>query len=383
MAPSRTDMKKILITFLAYMSAAVSMYAADTVSYKIRRIENWAFYGTQNPTVLITASNPKGIYMPLNMKCEILDAYGKSLYELTQGGAIPPKDTLGISYTFKTALPGVYNALFWREGEIAASVNIAYEPEKIVLEQVQSEDIPQFSRDFTKLANIVALERRGHNPQFSVVRNKKLSGKEKNVYDFKMVSKDNKVIKGLVAFPKGKKVVPVMLTLVPVENMNENPLADFTAPAEMAEMVLYLSGRGNGEDYFKNILTDIILSVDFIAQRPEINPARIYTQGEGFGGACSFVSSALDERIAVSFAASPDFRQFTENFSVESLAKKVKVPVLFGIGLQDKTSRIQDAFAIYNKVKQEKEYFIFPALPSVERKQWKYIRDTFIIRTTE
>ena len=376
-------MKKRLITFLAFMSAAVSLYAADTVSYKIRRIENWAFYGTQNPTVLITASNPKGIYMPLNMKCEILDAYGKSMYELTQGGAIPPKDTLGMSYTFKTALPGVYNALFWREGEIAASVNIAYEPEKIVLEQVQSDEIPQFSRDFTRLANFVALERRGHNPQFSVVRNKKLSGKEKNVYDFKMVSKDNKIVKGLVAFPKGKKEIPVMLTIVPVENMRENPLADFTAPAEMAEMVLYLSGRGNGVEYFKNILTDIILSVDFLAQRNETDKSKIYTQGEGMGAACSFVASALDERIAVSFVASPDFSQFTENFSVESLARKVKVPVLFGIGLQDSTSRIQDAFAIYNKVNAEKEYFIFPAATEVERNLWKYIRDTFIIRLAE
>ena len=383
MAPYRTDMKKRLITFLAYMSAAVSLYAADTVSYKIRRIENWAFYGIQNPTVLITASNPKGIYMPLNVKCEILDAYGRSLYELTQGGAIPPKDTLGMSYTFKTALPGVYNALFWREGEIAASVNIAYEPEKIVLEQLVDEEIPQFSRDFTKLANIVALERREHNPQFSIVRNKKLSGKEKNVYDFKMVSKDNKVVKGLVAFPKGKKEIPVMLTIVPVENMKENPLADFTAPAEMAEMVLYLSGRGNGEEYFKNILTDIILSVDFLAQRNEINPAKIYTQGEGFGAACSYVASALDERVAVSFVASPDFSQFTENFSVESLARKVKVPVLFGIGLQDRTSRIHESFALYNKVNVEKEYFIFPASTAVERNQWKYIRDTFIIRLAE
>ncbi|MBO5700522.1 MAG: acetylxylan esterase [Bacteroidales bacterium] len=376
-------MKKRVITFLAYMSAAVSLYAADTVSYKIRRIENWAFYGTQNPTVLITAANPKGIYMPLNIKCEILDAYGKSLYELTQGGAVPPKDTLGMSYTFKTVTPGVYNALFWRDGGVAASLNIAYEPEKIVLEQVQGEEIPQFSRDFTKLANIVALERRGHNPQFTIVRNKKLSGKEKNVYDFKMVSKDNKVIKGLVAFPKGKKELPVMLTLVPVENMNENPLADFTAPAEMAEMVLYLSGRGNGEEYFKNLLTDVILGIDFLAQRNEIDKSKIYTQGEGMGAACSFVASALDERVAVSFVASPDFSSFTENFTVESIARKVKVPVLFGIGLQDKTSIIQNAFAIYNKVNNEKEYFIFPALPSVERNKWKYIRDTFIIRLAD
>ncbi|MBQ5592951.1 MAG: hypothetical protein IIU76_00005 [Bacteroidales bacterium] len=167
-------MKRVFTT-IAIMSAAVSLYAADTVSYKVRKIENWAFYGTQNPKVLITVSNPRGVQMPLDIKCEILDAYGKSLYELSQGGAIPPKDTLGMGYSFKTVLPGVYNALFWREGEIAASVNVAYEPEKIILNQEQNGELPEFSRDFTKLANIVALERRGHNPQFTIVRNKKLS----------------------------------------------------------------------------------------------------------------------------------------------------------------------------------------------------------------
>ena len=63
--------------------------------------------------------------------------------------------------------------------------------------------------------------------------------------------------------------------------------------------------------------------------------------------------------------------------------KKVDVPVLFGMGLQDKASRINDAFAIYNKIKSEKEYFIFPADDAVERNRWKYIRDTFIIRLAE
>ena len=357
-------MKKRLITFLAYMSAAVSLYAADTVSYKLRRIENWAFYGTQNPTVYITVSNTKGVSRPLDIKCEILDAYGRSLYELSQGGT-------------------VYNALFWREDKVAAGVNIVYEPEKIVFEERKSEELPQFSRDFAKLANIVALERRGHNPKFSITRNKKFSGKEKNVYNFKMISRDKKVVDGLVAFPKGRKQLSAMLTLVPVENMKENPLADFTASANMVEMVLYIGGRGNGEEYFKNVLTDVILGIDFLAQRSEIDPKKIYTQGEGTGAAYSFAAPALDERVSVAFMASPDFSSFIDNFSVESMVRKVNVPVLFGIGLQDKASRINSAFAVYNKVGTEKEYFIFPTVDAVERNQWKYIRDTFIIRLAE
>ena len=269
------------------------------------------------------------------------------------------------------------------EDKVAAGVNIVYEPEKIVFEERKSEELPQFSRDFAKLANIVALERRGHNPKFSIIRNKKFSGKEKNVYNFKMISRDKKVVDGLVAFPKGRKQLSAMLTLVPVENMKENPLADFTASANMVEMVLYIGGRGNGEEYFKNVLTDVILGIDFLAQRSEIDPKKIYTQGEGTGAAYSFAAPALDERVSVAFMASPDFSSFIDNFSVESMVRKVNVPVLCGIGLQDKASRINSAFAVYNKVGTEKEYFIFPTVDAVERNQWKYIRDTFIIRLAE
>ena len=373
---------KRFLTLIILFSTAVHMFAADTVSYKVRQLENWAFYGTQYPTVQIVASNDRGVPKTLNLKCEIIDHSGRSLYELMQYGTVNPKDSLEMSFAFKALAPGFYNALFWSNGDIVKSVNVAYEPDKIVpADPVKNlgESIEPLG-DYTRVANKVALDRRDHNPKFSLVRNKKLSGKVKNVYDFKMVSLDGETVKGLVAFPKGKKGIPAMISFVPAENIKENPLADFTASAQMAELVFYVSQRGEGEKYFRNILADVVLCVDFFNKRAEIDKSRIYAQGEDLGGVCAFLASTLDEGIAASFVATPDFREFVEKFTVESLAKNVSVPVLFGLGLQDKTSKLQDDLAIYNMTSSVKEYFIFPGTDSVERNQWKYIRDMFILR---
>lgn len=375
-------MKKFLL-MIFFVSAAYVTFAADTVSYRLTRLENWAFYGTSSPTVELVAVNSRGVDEPLDLKCSIFNFQGRPLYELSQYGIVPQRDSLKMSFAFKTLAPGFYNAVLESRDGVERSVNVAYEPEKILWEDVAGDELPAFSRDFVKLANIVSLERRDFDPKFTIVRNRTMSGKEKNVYDFKMFSRDGKVVKGYVAFPKGKKGLKSMLTLVPMERRNENPLADFTAGADMVELVMYLVERGDGEEYFKNLLTDMQLGIDFLSRREETIPNLVYVQGEGVAGACSLVASALDERVAASFVSVPDFSSFLENFTAASIAGRVQAPVLFGLGLQDNTRRLHEDFALYNALSGVKEYFIFPDKSSVERNRWKYMRDTFIIRIQE
>ena len=372
-------MKK-LFAIAIFLSAALHLFAADTVSYKIRKIENWAFYGWQYPTVQVVAANERGVHRQLNLKCEILNYNGRSLYELIQLGTVNPKDSLDMAFSFKTLTPGFYNALFWDNGRVVKSVNIAYEPEKIVSTEHFRDSLPVSDRNFNRVVEGVNVEKGKLSRQFSAVKNKRLSGKEKTVYDFKMTSREGKVVKGYVAVPRQGKKFPAMITYVPVEVRNENPLADFTARGDMIEMVLYMGERGNGETYFWNTATDISLAIEYIMMRKDVDPAAVYTQGERAGAAFSVISSAIDNRIKVSFGTTPDFSRFIEYFTPESLAANVSAPVLLGLGLQDKTIRLQEDFAVYNSIKGVKEYFIFPQSDDVERKKWKYIRDTFLLR---
>lgn len=372
-------MKRVLLFSLASFASAASVLAADTLSYRVRQVGNWAFYGTENPTVELVASNQRGVQQPFSMQCLINDHNGKPVFRLGQSGVVPPKDSADVSFSFLTMSPGFYNALILEDGTQVRSLNVAYEPEKIA--PAGGVEGQAAKEDFKHFADKVSLERRDLRPQFSILRNKNLSGREKNVYDFRMVSRGDEAVTGYMAFPRGKKDLAVMVTFVMLGEGAANPLADFTAPADMAELVVYLRGRGAGEEYLKNLLTDMALSIDFVAQRAETNPARIFTQGSGLAGACSFVAGALDERVAVSFVADPLFSTFTEHFSVESICAGVKNPALFGMGLQEKVQILNENFCIYNGLQGNKEYFIFPDRKTVERKQWRYIRDTFLART--
>ena len=372
-------MKRFII-FIFFISAAFVSMAADTVSYRLSKLENWAFYGTDKPVIELVAINGRGVDEVLDLHCHILDHEGTPIYELAQRGIVPQRDSLRLSFSFKTMAPGFYNALLCSGERVVKGVNVAYEPEKIVWADTVAGQWQGMGADFGKLVNIIPLGRRDFDPGFRMLRSKELSGKEKNVYEFEMLSYDGEKVCGYMAFPKGKKGLDAMLTLVAAEERSANPLADFTAPVQMAELVLYIAGRGENEEYYKNFLTDMLLGVDFLAQRPEVNRNGIYVQGEGKAGAFAFVVSAIDDRVAASFVAAPDFCGFVEDFNVESIASGVSAPVLLGLGLQENTKRLQAGFALYNAAATVKEYFIFPDNETVDRKKWRYIRDTFIIR---
>ncbi len=364
---------------LFYLTLAISgkALAADTLSYRIREINNWAFYGTQIPKVGVVVNNNKGIPQNFHINCIVKDHINRSLYELSQKGYVASRDSSIMEYAFRTMYPGVYRVEFTDKGRNVSGVNIAYEPEKILPDSCITN---KGKIIFTKIADLAALERKERNPQFTIARNKAMSGKEKNVYDFRMVSRGDQAIAGYIAFPKGKSNLAAMMTLVMHGEQSANPLADFTAPSNMVELVVYLKERGEADEYFMNLFTDIIYCIDFLHGRKEVDKSAIYAQGNGAGAACAFISSALDERIAVSFAADPQMEKFTDFFTLESLTSRISSPVLMGMALQAPVNILNENFTIYNKVSTTKEYFVFPALREVDRKQWKYIRDTFLLR---
>ncbi len=370
-------MNRSAVLFFLALAMGGQSFAADTLSYRIKEINNWAFYGSQSPQVGIVAGNSKGILQDFHIKCTVRDYKSIPLYELSQSGEIAPRDSSHMEFAFRTMNPGVYHVEFSDKGRHIKGVNIAYEPEKILPCSVSSY---KGQGSFTKIADLASLQRREANPQFTIARNKAMSGREKNVYDFRMVSRGDEAITGYVAFPKGKSNLASMITFIMHGEQSANPLADFTAPSNMVELVVYLKERGEGDEYFMNLFTDIIYCIDFLQGRNETDKTRIYAQGSGSGAACALVASALDERVAVSFAANPQMGKFTDAFTLESITCRISAPVLVGMALQAPVYTLNENFTIYNKVSTPKEYFVFPAVGQVDRKQWKYIRDTFLLR---
>jgi len=365
------------MAFILLMGGVVQVYASDTLALRVKRNSDWAFYGTDSPTVKVALVNGKQVERDFNFLCRISDSAGKPLYELQQEGKVPPLDSSLLSFSFKAISPGFYNVGFCNNGKVVGGMNIAYEPEKIA---VGNDSIAGDKGDFRSIAYKVALERRELKPQFSLLHNRNLSGREKNVYSFSMVSRGDCRVLGYAAFPKGKKLVPMLVTLVAEDERAGNPLADFTAPAGCAELVVYIAGRGRGEEKVLNMLTDMVLALDFAAQRAEIDKSAIFIQGAGSTASCAFVSSALSESIAGAFACSPDFSFFTGRYTLTSVGKNVSAPVLLGTGLQRDIVSLQECFSIFNAVTGVKEYFVDPSGSGIGRKQWRHMRDMFMLR---
>lgn len=371
-----SGMRYSFFVFLFSAVFAMRAFAADTLVCKIDRNRNWAFYGSDKPGANVVLVNERLIQRKYDLKCEIRDAKNRSLYELTQSGFVAPDDSVSISFTFKTADPGFYGMSLYNDGHYIMDVVMAYEPDKMKNENDRGDD-------FLYFAHRVALGRRDINPQFVMLRNKELSGRERNVYDFSMVSKGDERVRGYIAFPKGKQGLKGMLTLVESGKASVNPLADFTAPSDFVEMVLYLNTRGKGDEVIANSLSDMLLALDFLYNRVEVSKSGIYVQGSGHAGAYAFVSSALWENIAGAVVSSPDFSRFTDKFSISSISRNVSSPILLGLGLQCDISRLQETFLLYNGIGDEKEYFVDPQSGGIERNRWKYIKDIFIKRLEE
>lgn len=355
---------------------SVEAFAADTLVCKVNRASNWAFYGSDKPAAQVSLVNMRRVQKGYDLKCEIRDFRNRSLYELGQSGIVPPADSTVLSFTFKTVAPGFYDMSLFNEGRFMERTVIAYEPEKIT-------DTVGGNEDFLMFAHKVALERREIRPQYVMMRNKEMSGREKNVYDFTMVSRGDERVNGYIAFPKGKSGLKAMVTLVQQESAQMNPLADFTAPQDFVEMVIYLKNHGEGVDIMRNYLTDMLLAIDFLLQREEVDKSAIYVQGSDYAGACAFIASAMTDDVAGGIASSPDFSILTDMYSGSSIAGKVSAPVLMGVGLQSDADYLQEVFSIFNSVKGVKEYFASPEGEEIERNRWKYIKDIFIKRISE
>lgn len=373
-------MRKLFLSLLFIYSISLSAFDGDTLIYNIRKNKNWAFYGTDHPTAQVALINERKITENFGFTCKVEKSNGKCLYEIFQSGTVSPQDSVLLSFSFKTAAPGVYAMQMYNGNRFLCSYNVVYEPEKITETYSRGDGE---KRDLKYELLMLPLQRREMNPQFTLVRNKELSGREKNVYDFSMISRGNVRVTGYVAFPKGKTQLEMMVTLVPGERRSTHPLADFTANANSAEMVLYMNKRGNGEDVVKNLLVDMLLALDFAAQRPEVDGSKIFVQGTGYTAACAFVASAMSDDVAVSFVCSPDFGIFTKDFNVESVAEKVTSPVLLGVGLQEKASALQETFYLFNRKGSDKEYFVNPYGKEIGRGEWKYMRDIFILRLND
>ena len=145
------------------------------------------------------------------------------------------------------------------------------------------------------------------------------------------------------------------------------------------------------EFYYRGAFCDVVRAVEFAASLPKADTTRIFGCGDSQGGAFSWISASLTDKMraivpGVPFLSDyPDyarivrwpmhevFRYADENgmdraaimdmlryFDVKNFTGKIRCPVLMGFGLQDPTCPPHTNFAGYNNVSSDKSFLCVP-----------------------
>ena len=229
-----------------------------------------------------------------------------------------------------------------------------------------------------------------------------------DVYLVELRSLGNVRIRGYYAQPKNKIGLPVIVHFQGYSSIME----PFGLRSDVAQFFINIRGHGNSRDdidpgfpgYFlsgiddpenyiyRGAYADALRAVDFLMQRPEIDTTRIAVMGASQGGALSFVTAALDKRIALCASDVPflsDFRNYfqiahwpvnevnpycllhfkskesiyktLDYFDVSHLTPRITCPVLMGVGLYDDVCPPAINFAAYNNLSSaDKNYILYP-----------------------
>lgn len=162
--------------------------------------------------------------------------------------------------------------------------------------------------------------------------------------------------------------------------------------------------------YYKGAFMDAVRFIDFISQYEKTDTDRIFAEGGSQGGALTLAAASLDDRLAaicpyipflsdykdyfkiVNWPAAPVMEEAKlkgldddtlyrnlSYFDIKNLARRIKCPVMMGIGLQDPTCPPHTNMSSYNLITSPKRLIIYPTCGhTVDYSDWNPRRDKFL-----
>jgi cephalosporin-C deacetylase len=347
---------------------------------------------------------------------------------------LSPNNEREFKFSYKGDTPGFYRAEFSircdkKNAQLKEFVNFAIRPEAVESKLTRPSDFDLYwKKAKAELENV--------DPRFKMTLIDSLSSTSHKVYLVEMYSLDNALIRGWYTVPQHGNIFPAILQ-VQGYSSEQGPNISFD---DFAVLALNIRGHGNSCDmvnpgfpgYILNHITnkdkyiyrgaymDCIRAVDFICSRPEVDKKRIAVMGGSQGGALSFATAALDERIKLCAPDIPflsDFRNYfqvavwpanefkefiaqhpsvtwnqiyavLDYIDIKNLAPWIHCPLLMCSGLKDQTCPSSINFAAYNKVQSsDKEYRVYSEqgheVPAEHYKyKMKWIRKHFRMQTS-
>lgn len=169
-------------------------------------------------------------------------------------------------------------------------------------------------------------------------------------------------------------------------------------------------GRDNRDTYyFHHVILGIIRAIDYVTSRPEWDKKNLIVNGSSQGGGLTLITTGLDSRVSAAVANVPALcdhsgRNFdrpsgwpqlvpmdsngklnarilkvSQYYDAINFARRIRVPMVFGVGLIDNTCHPTTVFSAYNSLKStNKEIDIAPLMGHAFSPSFKTMRDNFI-----
>lgn len=337
-----------------------------------------------------------------------------------------PAGSKGSKFDLEIAVkhPGFYILKVTDDGNTLIKRTFAYEPENIV--SLPDKDAPEISAFWEKaMAEVKALPK-----DFTITP--AAAGVDSDLCDLSTVeynTTDSITLRGYLVTPKKKGTYPVIISYrgygskpaIPDLNLDSDVITFYPSTrgqylceddSTYGEWALYKIGDPE-HYYYRGAYQDVVRAIDVAESLANADPKRIYAEGGSQGGAFAYAAAALDNRIAATAPYIPfmgDFPDYLTRakaaapiidkvqnsgtsvdkllpslqwFDLKNLARRISVPVIMGVGLQDQLCPPHTNFAPYNLLggTVEKEYVIYPDHGhSVDFNDWHRRAKAFLLR---
>lgn len=361
-------MKRFFIFILLWV-AALNLFGADVVynnvKYDIKHTGNLVFFGQRNPVIDINVINTyRTEARTCDIKCTVKSDSGELIYLLSQQLNVPAHDSILVSFSFYSPKPGFYQVLLEDGENYIKELNICYEPEKIRSVFTGEDTTASPWRRFMENSGV-------GSAQFKMTKVKEFQYREREVYSVLIKCPGMETLRGYYFVPARNKEKLLkrgqLLYGKKVDLEKESRYAggciDFILPIDSVATPDSL--------FYKKTFVKYLSVIEFLASKPNKDSSKIFVVGEGLMGGIALAAASVDRRIEAVAVYNPLLK-------ASKVLPQVKCPVLFGIGLQDSIVSPRRIFDSYNRLKTDKEYYIFPFSGREEHPNWDLLKNNFL-----
>lgn len=405
------------LPLLAAAALSVLPAGARNLSVDVDKSHDLWWNAPETPVVNLTLTDTTGSAAASQLRFYVTLDTMPSAVVLDRVFSVTAPATLSIPVP--VSVPGFYRCHIEDDGNTINETVIGYEPTNIV-------SLPDAQPDFDAFWQQAKAELAAVPADFSISAEPVKSGRSRDLYECSFRSWGGDTIKARIAMPRSEGRHQAVIYY---NGYGGGPWDfDLDNPNDMVEMQTsvrgqFLSQEGNKygdwiqyhlDDpdtyYYKGAFMDALRAIDVLEQLPQVDPSRMYAEGGSQGGALTLVAGALcDGRLRaiapyipflsdyrdyfriVGWPASSVFdaqkrlglsdEQLYRNlsyFDMKNFARRIKMPVLMGIGLQDPTCPPHTNMSSYNLIESPKELHIYPECGhTVDYADWNPRRTAF------